>query len=36
MYVKLSKGINHRRNVKFTELTIHADGTIEKIFPYGE
>ena len=33
---ELSKGINHRRNVKFTELTIHEDGTIEKIFPYGE
>ena len=33
---ELSNGINHRRNVKFTELTIHEDGTIEKIFPYGE
>ncbi len=31
---ELSGGINHRRCVKFTELTIHEDGTIETIRPY--
>jgi len=31
---ELSQGINHRRCVKFTELTIHEDGTIETIRPY--
>ena len=31
---ELSGGINHRRCVKFTELTIHGDGTIETIRPY--
>ncbi len=31
---ELSNGINHRRNVKFTELHIAEDGTIETIFPY--
>ena len=30
---ELSNGINHRRNVKFTELTIHEDGTIDTIIP---
>ena len=33
---ELSNGINHRRNVKFTELTIHEDGTIDTIRPYEE
>ena len=31
---ELSNGINHRRCVKFTELTIHEDGTIDTIRPY--
>ena len=31
---EVSNGINHRRCVKFTELTIHEDGTIETIHPY--
>ena len=31
---ELSQGINHRRCVKFTELTIHEDGTIDTIRPY--
>ena len=31
---ELSGGINHRRCVKYTELTIHEDGTIETIKPY--
>jgi hypothetical protein len=31
---ELSNGINHRRCVKFTELTIRPDGTIETIRPY--
>ena len=31
---ELSNGINHRRNVKFTELHYRPDGTIETIFPY--
>ena len=31
---QLSGGVNHRRCVKFTELTIHEDGTIETICPY--
>lgn len=29
-----SGGINHRRCVKYTELTIHEDGTIDTIIPY--
>lgn len=33
---ELSNGINHRRCVKFTELTIHEDGTIDTIYPYGK
>ena len=33
---ELSNGINHRRCVKFTELTIHEDGTIDTILPYEE
>ena len=33
---ELSGGINHRRCVKFLELKIHEDGTIEKVWPYGE
>ena len=31
---ELSNGINHRRCVKYTELTIHEDGTIDTIRPY--
>ena len=31
---ELSNGINHRRNVKFTELEYNEDGTIKTIFPY--
>ena len=31
---ELSDGINHRRCVKFTELHIHKDGTIETVYPY--
>ena len=31
---ELSNGINHRLCVKFTELTIRPDGTIETIRPY--
>ena len=31
---ELSNGINHRRNVKFTELNYNADGTIVTIEPY--
>jgi hypothetical protein len=31
---ELSGGINHRRCVKFTRLTIRDDGTIETIRPY--
>ena len=31
---KLSDGINHRRNVKYTELEYNADGTIKTIYPY--
>ena len=31
---ELSNGINHRRNVKFTELHYNEDGTIQTIFPY--
>ena len=30
----LSKGVNHKRCVKFTELTFNADGTIQTIKPY--
>ncbi len=30
----LSKGVNHKRCVKYTELTIDADGTIHTIKPY--
>ena len=33
---ELSGGINHRRNVKFTELHYNPDGTIQTIFPYGD
>ena len=31
---EISKGINHRRNVKFTELFYNEDGTIKTIHPY--
>ncbi len=31
---ELSKGINHRRNVKYTKLDIASDGTIKTIIPY--
>ena len=31
---ELSKGINHRRTVKFTELHYNEDGLIQTIFPY--
>lgn len=31
---ELSEGINHRRNVKFTELKYNEDGTIQTIHPY--
>ena len=31
---ELSEGINHRRNVKFTELQYNEDGTIKTIHPY--
>ncbi len=31
---ELSGGINHRRNVKYTELHYNEDGTIQTIFPY--
>lgn len=31
----LSGGVNHKRCVKFTELTYHEDGTIQTIDPYG-
>ncbi len=31
---ELSNGINHRRCVKYTELTFNEDGTIQTIFPY--
>lgn len=31
---ELSEGINHRRNVKFTELHYNEDGTIKTIHPY--
>ncbi len=31
---ELSKGINHRRNVKYTKLDIAPDGTIKTIIPY--
>ncbi len=30
----LSKGVNHKRCVKYTELTFNADGTIQTIKPY--
>ncbi len=33
---ELSEGINHRRCVKYTELTYNPDGTIRTILPYGE
>lgn len=33
---ELSNGVNHRRCVKYTELTIHGDGTIDTISPYQE
>ncbi|MBQ5341512.1 MAG: glycoside hydrolase family 43 protein [Oscillospiraceae bacterium] len=32
---EMSGGINHRRNVKYTELHYNPDGTIQTIFPYG-
>lgn len=32
----LSKGLNHQRSVKFTELTYNEDGTIQTIDPYPE
>jgi hypothetical protein len=32
---EMSGGINHRRNVKYTELHYDQDGTIQTIFPYG-
>ncbi|MDO5436307.1 MAG: glycoside hydrolase family 43 protein [Clostridia bacterium] len=31
---ELSAGINHRRCVKFTEITYNEDGTIRTVFPY--
>lgn len=31
---ELSNGINHRRCVKYTELTFNEDGSIQTIFPY--
>ncbi len=31
---ELSNGINHRRNVKFTEIEYNEDGTMKTIFPY--
>jgi beta-xylosidase len=31
---ELSNGVNHRRNVKYTELKYNEDGTIQTIFPY--
>ena len=31
---ELSNGINHRRNVKFTELNYDENGKIVTIFPY--
>ncbi|SCW27435.1 Glycosyl hydrolases family 43 [Eubacterium ruminantium] len=31
---ELSKGISHKRCVKYTKLTINEDGTIETIIPY--
>ena len=31
---ELSNGINHRRNVKFTELNYDENGKIITIFPY--
>ena len=31
---ELSNGINHRRNVKYTEIEYNADGTIKTVFPY--
>ena len=31
---EISKGINHRRNVKFTEIFYNEDGTIKTVFPY--
>lgn len=31
-----SKGINHRRCVKYTEIKLNDDGTFETIFPYGK
>ena len=31
---QLSDGCSHKRSVKFTKLTIHEDGTIDKIIPY--
>ena len=32
---EMSGGINHRRNVKYTELFYEPDGSIRTIFPYG-
>ena len=32
----LSGGVNHKRSVKFCELTYNADGSIRTIWPYGE
>lgn len=32
----LSGGVDHKRSVKFTELTYNEDGTIQTIEPYGE
>lgn len=31
---EISGGINHRRNVKFTEIFYNEDGTIKTVFPY--
>jgi hypothetical protein len=33
---EMSGGINHRRNVKYTELIYEPDGSIRTIFPYGD
>jgi beta-xylosidase len=32
----LSNGVNHKRSVKYTELTYNEDGTIQTIDPYGD
>ncbi|GAE33706.1 glycoside hydrolase family 43 protein [Halalkalibacter akibai] len=32
----LSGGVNHKRSVKYTEITYNEDGTIQTIHPYGD